>query len=808
MIGNKLVTRADGIFLFLIISIPLGFATLASISYASFELPSILFVFDEILLFLSLFVPGYLIQFALTNKFIHVTLSKGERIASSFGLSLFAISSLSFITSFIGTGLREIFYGYFVASSVMLAIVLVLNRDSILHGLSSLSKMRRLPFDNLFLFSLLFLVIPLFHLFGFAKLNWDGFTFYLKDALAISVSNSISFYYPESFYDGNVPLIFNSYVSSIMYSYGLNVLNINTFEGNVPLLMEYTNIALSFIILATLFAVCLLLRSFSHKVFQDGYLAAAVVIIFLTTPLLNQFLYIWSLYADLFFAFETLLVLVFAFRYLQKGGKDSKYFSLLMIGLGLSLAIATKTYGYVLLLVIPLLFLKGLRISYHRIHLDDRAEPMLTVDEMNNASPHQVQKVGAPDVSYEVRKESVFSNQHLSKLVVLVLLSIIIGFASLYTIRGIMLTGSPFGYTVQTLVNYSDDELWANNVITSSGILQSVENYPLLNQVSSLLLSYGLLPVFMIPLVIGIILVIKKESRGLGIFAIYALSYFVIFVTILELRVDRHLFSVIALLPLISVYGLKAVAGYLGWKREGILYATMILCLFQLPLFDAIYSDFKITSIFPSMYYWYTNSNLVNVLAYSLITFGIAIILTHTILIITKRRYLRPYILAALFGISVLTIIGIPMNNILARYQTYNDYIHTNYQNQHLGYPSALQQFVEIGGTIDPTKKLLYLHGVGTEYLTLAHVSYIKIDDFRMLAGMREVIEEKDPSKVHELLLSKDVGYILYPSESNSHHGKLEALSKVTDNALLFSDPSSITTKKIKLNQWWDLYIV
>jgi hypothetical protein len=777
MIGIKWIPHINTILLFSVIGVALALVALSRL----FNLASILLIINEVMLFLSLFIPGYLVQFVLTRKLIRVTLSKGERIACSFALSLFLISILSFITSFTGVGLSETFSSYFIMSSIMFVIVLLLNRNWILHKLSSLFKTPRLPLDNIFLFSFLFLVFPLFYVFGFAELNWDGFNFYLRDALAISISNSIPAYYPESFYDGNIPLIFNSYLSSVVYSYGLNVLNIRDFDGSIPLLMEYTNVILSFIVLATLLATSLLLKSFGHQVFKDKYLVAATIIIFLTAPLLNQFLYAWSLYADLFFAFATLLVFVFGYRYLQTDDRDSRYFSLLMIGLGLSLAITTKTYGYVLLLIIPLLCLKRLRkdfvFSNFRLKTKDPAFP-----------------------------------NYLSRLIVLALLAVLIGFASLYAIRDIMLIGSPFGYSVKTLVNYSENERWADNIIDSSVIHQSVENYPQLNQNTALLLSYGLFPVFMIPLLIGIFLLIKKELWGLGIFAIYILYYYIMFATVLQLRDDRHLLSIVALLSPIIVYGLKSiVAGYFGfgWSGKSILCMTIILCLLQLPLFDAFYrEDFKIANIFPSTFYWYTADNLVKVFGYSLMTFGVVVILGKSILAAIAKRYRERYIFGVLFGITFLAIIGWPIINILDRYVRYEDYIDISYQNKHFGYPIALQEFLKINGNNSNNNKLLYLHGMGTEFLTLGHTSYIKIDDFRMLAKMKDVIEEKNLHKVRELLLSKDIKYILYPSEINIHYTKLAALSKVTDNALIFGDPSFITTKKIRLNDWWDLYIV
>jgi hypothetical protein len=774
MIGIKAISYINYILLFSVV----GVASLLVALSGHFNLSTILLIFDEVMLFFSLFIPGYLVQFVVTHKLIRVTLSKGEVIACSFGLSLFLISILSFITSFTGIGLRDIFYSYFIMSSIMLIIVLLLNRNWILK-LSSQFKAPRLPLESLFLFSLLFLIFPLFHFFGFAKLNWDAFNIYLRDALVISISNSIPAYYPESFYDGNIPLIFNSYLSSVMYSYGLNILNISDFEGDISLLMQYTNTVLSFVVFATLFATTLLLRSFACQVFKDKYLVASTIIIFLTAPLLNQFLYAWSLYADLFFAFATLLVLVFSYRYLQTDDKGSRYFSLLMIVLGISLAIATKTYGYLLLVIIPLLCMKALR----------RKDFVLFNFKSKDSS-------------------SAFPN-YLSKVIVLVLFAILIVFASLYTIRGIMLTGSPFGYSVERFVNYSDNERWADNIISLAGIHIFVENYPLLNQITALLLSYGLFPVLLVPLLVGVILLIKKEFWGLGIFAIYIVFYYIMFATVLELRVDRHLFSIMALLSPVYVYGLKIIiTRYLRWTGgKMILCISIISVLLQLPIFAAIYTDFQIENIFPSMYYWYTTNNLANVLVYSLIALGIAIILGRIIFPVIAKPRREWYTFGILFGITVLAMIGWLTFNILKTFESYEDFIRISYKSKHFGYPIALQEFVEINGD-NSTNKVLYLHGLGIEYLTMAHASYIKIDDFRMLADMKDVIEEKNPHKVRELLLSKNIKYFLYPSESNDHYRDLLALSNVTNNALIFSDPSSFSTEKIRLNGWWDLYIV
>jgi hypothetical protein len=754
------------------------------------------------MLFSSLFVPGFVVQSVLGNR-LHVNLSREERIACSFGISLFLIASISFVTTLTGTGLREIFHAYFVASPILLAITIVSHRDWLVHLLSSFRKKPPISKSTLLIFSLVFLAIPLFHFVGFAKLNWDGFNFYLRDGLAMTVANSVSAYYPQTFYEGNIPLIFNSYLSSITYAYGISILNIGDFGGDAPQLMGYTNSALSFLVLATLFATCLLLRSFAHNVFKDKYLAAASVIIFLTTPLLNQFLYVWSLYADLFFAFETLLVIAFAYKFLKDERKNSRYFSLLMIGIGLSLAVVTKTYGYLLLLVIPLLYLKGIRGSSMSVeesppvyvepeHVKER-RPAYS-DEMND-TPH-------------VTRNASRSNGNVStKILVFLLFAMIIGFSSLYVIRSIMLSGSPFGYTVETLVNYSADESWANNVLNESGILESVENYPPQNQRTSLLLSYGLFPMLAIPLIIGIALGIGKDPKGVGLMVIYVMCFYVMFVTILGLRVDRHLFSLIALLPIIYAFGLKTIASYLRWKSKGVLYMALILILLQIPLFDAIYTDFKIAGIFPSMYYWYTDDNIAGILAYSLVSFGVAIAITHGIVILGARRKIESFVYAATFGTMLVVIVGSATTSVLTNGVSHSDYIRDSYASQHLEYPMALQELATITGD-DSEGRLLYLHGMGTEYLTEASESYVKIDDFRMLADMRDVIEEKDVQKVHELLLSKDIKYILYPSENNGHYYKVLALASVTDQALLFSNPTVITSERIQLNNWWDLYVV
>lgn len=775
MIGVKRTSKINIPLLFLVIGIALALVALSTL----FNPAPILLIIKEIGLFLSLFVPGYLLQFVITRKLIRVTLSKGEYIACSFGLSLFLVAMLSFVTSFTGMGVREIFYSYFSISSILIILVLILNRSWILHILSSGFKTPKLPLDKLILFSLLFLVFPLFHLFGFAELNWDGFNFFLRDALAINISNSISAYYPESFYEGNIPLIFNSYLSSVLYSYSLNILDIMDFQGSAPLLMAYTNVALSFIAIATLLAITILLKSIAHRVFKDKYLVAATIIIFLTSPLLNQFLFAWSLYADLFFTFATLLVFVFGYRYLQTEDRQVRWFSLLMIVLGLTLAITTKTYGYITLLIIPLLFLKGFR--KHFVFSNFKLE----------------------------RKDSTVPS-YLFMMIVLTLFAVLIGFASLYTIRGIMLIDSPFGYSIETLVNFSENERWAYNVLDASGIHESIENYPPLNQHTALLLSYGLFPVFIIPLLVGISSLLKKDLWGLGIFAIYILYYSILFATVLQLRADRHLLSIVPLLSPIIVYGLKGIARYfgVGWNDKAILCAIIILCLLQLPLFDAIYTEFNIANIFPSMFYWYTTDNLVKVLGYSLMAFGIVIMAGRNTLTAVIKYHKEWYIFGVIFGVMVLVIIGWPIISVLDRYVTYEDYIHESYQNAHFAYPAALQEFLEINSNNSSNNKLLYLHGIGTEFLTLGHISYVKIDDFRMLGNMKDVIEEKNPNKVQELLLSKEIKYILYPSEGNHHYRKLIALSNATDNALLFEDPSSITTVKIRLNDGWDLYVI
>jgi hypothetical protein len=448
-----------------------------------------------------------------------------------------------------------------------------------------------------------------------------------------------------------------------------------------------------------------------------------------------------------------------------------------MIGIGLCLAITTKTYGYALLLIIPLLCLAERR-------------NILTSNFWLKLKP-------SASTSY-IRAVAIFS-----------LLALLLLFILFYVSRDITLIGSPFGYSVKSLVNYSQNELWADNILNSSGIHRGVENFPQLNQNTALLLSYGLFPLFMVPLAIGIFFAIKNERWSLGIFAIYILLYYVMFVTILQLRDDRHLLSIIALLSPVYVYGLKTISEYLGFGLSGktILCITLVLCVAQLPLSDAIYGEFKVANIFSSLYYWYNTSNLAKVLTYSLLIFAVVMFFGKRLLTIVSKPYREWYAFGILFGILVFAIIGWPVIHILNSYARYEDYIHVSYQIKHFGYPLALQGFITVTNN-DHNAKLLYLHGLGTEYLTFAHNSYVKIDDFRMLAKLKNLVEEQDHQRLHDSLISNNIKYILYPSELNVHYSKLVALSKATNNAPIFSDPSSFTTMKIRLNDWWDLYIV
>lgn len=733
----------------------------------------------ELVLVSSLFTPGYLLLSKITGKLFNINLSRGEQIACSFAISLFLLANLSFATGLIGIAILDFFNSYFLASSILTGIFILIKRDHILRALSFLIARRQYSFrfDYFYIFPFLFISIPLFHLFAFAKLNWDGFNFYLRDALAMGISNSIPNYYPESFYPGNITLVFNSYLSSSLYLYSLESFKLlGLTNGNVQLLMQSTTSLLSFIPLATLMTTFILMGSFASSVFRNDRLVMSTLIIFAMMPLLNQFLYIWSLYADLFFAFETLLVLVFTYRFLNATNVKDRYFFLFMIILGLSLAAITKTYGYILFAAVPMLFLSKTTLFQSNLRI------------------------------LSLKKLLLFS----------LLIISVIAISSLHVIRDFNLTGSPFKLTVESLVNYSPQEQWANEIFKSTIIGIPIENYPLQNQVTSLFFSYGLYPLLMFPLVIGVILSITKDRVRLGIFALYVVFYFIMFLTILEMRIDRHIFSILVLLPFIYVYGLKKIIDFLGWRDSSVLILTSLVIILQIPMFDAIYGHGEVIGFFPTFYYWYDNDNLSNLVNYSLLGLGIAVLLTDKIHHVVRsmsrheqertRRKIELMVLGSVFSVTILVLIASQVVTISSKYENYTDFIDRTYTGYHNMYLSALQKVVDMDHNKNDT--LIYLHGWGTEYLTMGKFTYIRIDDPRMFATLKDVIMEKDPEKVREILLQKNIRYILYPSEQNSHYRLLQSLSDATDGSVILSDPSMVASKTIKLNKFWNLYVV
>jgi len=309
-------------------------------------------LFKVVLLSISLFIPGYFllvvipkiitrlsdliskkqikqnyassqIQLYPNNKknslinYLENELTIGEKIACSFALSIFLIVNLSFIIGILDLGLSNFYQTYFLISIVLLIIFFVIKRNYITQSLSNLIYLRifssssekikqrfegRFKFNWIYIFPIILFSIPLFHLYAFTKLNWDAFVYFLRDALAMQVSNSIQLHYPDSIHPNDSPFIFFSYLTSSLQGYSLEILDLFSYANeNTTMLMISTTNFLSYLPLVTLFVSVILLGTFAFRIFKETILVVSSIIIFIMMPLLNHFFYIWSLYADLFF---------------------------------------------------------------------------------------------------------------------------------------------------------------------------------------------------------------------------------------------------------------------------------------------------------------------------------------------------------------------------------------------------------------------------------------------------------------------------------------------------------------------------
>jgi len=747
------------------------------------------------------------IQISQNSSFFNLNLSTGEFIACCFVISIFLITGINFVIGILGGGITEFFNLYFIASSILTGLFIIINGKTFFKFFSKSILKRKINLQ--YALPILFVAIPLFHLFGFGKLNWDAFVFFIRDSLVMGMTNNIPNYYPSSFYPEERPMIFFSYLASSLYLYAIDSLNLlNLFENKVIDLAEFTTNSLIYLPLATFATTLIRLGSFAKKIFQRTELVIATLILFIMMPLLNMFFYYWSLYADLFFAFETLFVIVFMYRFLQTNNSNHRIFNFLMLVIGLSLAILTKNYGAILLVVFPIIFVVG--------------------------------------KFYSPSRWKNLNRRHLA-LYFLIFLAIS-GVVIAYVIRDIELTGSPFKYSIKSLADFTPEQKWAKNIIESTGITQNPENYPEKNQQIALLLSYGFYPVLLIPLIIGIVISIINNKSKLGMVGVFVVFFYVMWLTILEMRIDRHLFAILPLLPLLYVLGIKKISDLLKWKKNYILLLVLGVVILQLPIFNSFYhhgdilgflNDYTFWNSSETLYEmipfsfnnytsWYSENNLFDILIYSVLGFGAIIVfgIIYNYFTVSKRSIenlerkkltkklkidktnkltlvLPMIIFSIVFSITILS----PIDNILSSPKTenYGEFLDSAYLKYHFNYLDTLQEVLDITSEGDkPT--ILYFHGWGTEYFTMGNLKYMPIKNFQFFGSMQQLLTEKEPALVREILLEKNIDYILLPSTSNHHILNLRALSFASDKPIILSNPSLVASEKIELNQYWDLY--
>ena len=830
----------------------------------------IILIFKILLLTSSLFIPGYFLlspkfnilipkvkkllairkpQISSSSSFsklpektadnndssFKMSLSLGEYVACCFAISIFLIVNLSFLVGVLGIGIIEFFNFYFLVSSILAGFFILVNRKQLVQYFTRFIVKRSFNFNYLYIVPVLFVSIPLFHLFAYGSINWDAFSFFLRDSIAMGFANSIPNNYPDSFYPNDKPLIFFSYLASSLYLYSIESLDLLSIaDSNVLRLVGLTTNSLHFLTISTFFTTLILLGSFAARIFKQAVLVVAVLILFIMIPLLNHQFYAFSLYADLFFAFETLLVIFFLYRFLQTKN-NGRLFFFFMIMVGVSLAITTKTYGYVLLVVFPIIFVK--------------------------------------EKFYSSLSWKNINRRHLA-LFVLIFVSIS-GLTSLHIIRDVELTGSPFNYSVESLVNYSPAEEWSREIIKSTIMFKNPENYPESNQRTSLLLGFGFYPLLMIPLVIGIALSVYKDKSRLGIVGIFVIFFYIIWMTVLQMRVDRHLFAILPLLPLLYILGIKAIADFFRWKNYVVLLIVLAAIIMQIPMFDAIYTHGKILDFFRSFYYWYTADNLYNLILYSLLGFGAALLDGMSVHYFSKRatksklasfvdqkkdpqhyidRYnkekkykvwfdknypnltieevvgLKPSTIKKekprksksermtkigqlvvpflVFSVVFSILIPVQVNTILSspKFEKYDEFIERTYLGHHNIYLDALQDVLDITSSEQEKPTLLSFHGWGTEYFTMGKLTYIRIDDPFVFASIKDIITEKDPNKVREMLLEQNIDYILLPTEKSSYYNRLRSLSAASGEPIILSNPSSVSSGTLILNKYWYMY--
>jgi len=116
------------------------------------------------------------------DSLFKMSLSFGEWVACSFAVSIFLIVNLSFLVGVLGISIIDFFNFYFLVSSILAGFFILVNRKPLIQFFSRFIIKRSANFNYLYILPILFVSIPLFHLFAFGKMNWDFFSFFMRDS--------------------------------------------------------------------------------------------------------------------------------------------------------------------------------------------------------------------------------------------------------------------------------------------------------------------------------------------------------------------------------------------------------------------------------------------------------------------------------------------------------------------------------------------------------------------------------------------------------------------------------------------------
>ncbi|MFH1785865.1 MAG: hypothetical protein ABH842_05540 [Candidatus Micrarchaeota archaeon] len=206
---------------------------------------------------------------------------------------------------------------------------------------------------------LLSLLILLFWVLVFyPKMNWDGFKYYLTDAHNILRSDFAFTNNGQDVSVINIPDFQVSFVTSSYYAYFLNFLNLEPYISTLDKIIFYNEtfgIVVFFVLVALLVSVYRLGLAY----FDDSRKALFVMLFVACTPLLHQYLKLYSLSSDLFFVFLLVNLVYYIKQYKMQIIEHTIY----IVGI-LFLLTITKINGLVFGLIF-LLFLSFPQIKFN-----------------------------------------------------------------------------------------------------------------------------------------------------------------------------------------------------------------------------------------------------------------------------------------------------------------------------------------------------------------------------------------------------------------------------------------------------------